>query len=77
MNSDQRGNNKTVFNGKRDGIKTEQQHQKLNEHCMKRKNGMGFEKKSHTIERKWKNSKYSEDNGPHGEPTVGTQHVTI
>lgn len=44
---------------------------------MKRKNGMGFEKKSHTIERKWKNSKYSEDDGPHGEPTVGTQHVTI
>ena len=29
-------------------------------------------KKSHTIERKWENSKYSEEDGPHGEPTAGT-----
>lgn len=37
---------------------------------------MGFKKKSHTIERKWENSKYSEEDGPHGEPTAGTQHIT-
>lgn len=34
-------------------------------------------KKSHTIGKKQKNSKSSEEDGPCGEPTVGTQHRTI
>ena len=58
-------------------VKQNSSSEELNERCRKKKKkGSGF-KKSHTIETKWKNSKCSEEDGPLGEPTVGTQYTAF